>query len=78
MPFEDAVKKITVTPAKKFGIRAGERSRKEIFADLVCLRGDEVKFTVVNGRVVEKENDSRRCSRGKHCVIRRQSGAVKK
>jgi N-acyl-D-aspartate/D-glutamate deacylase len=57
MPFEDAIKKITLAPAKKFGI-AGRGSIKEgNFADLVCLRGSEIKFTVVNGRVVEKENE---------------------
>jgi N-acyl-D-amino-acid deacylase len=57
MSFEDAVRKITASPAKKFGI-AGRGSIVEGgFADLVCFRGDEVKFTIVNGRVAEKESE---------------------
>jgi N-acyl-D-aspartate/D-glutamate deacylase len=57
MPFEDAVRKITETPAKKFGITGRGAIAEGNFADLVCLRGGEVKFTIVNGRVVEKENE---------------------
>ena len=57
MPFEDAVKKITLAPAKKFGITGRGTIKEGNFADLVCLRGNEIKFTVVNGRVVEKENE---------------------
>jgi N-acyl-D-aspartate/D-glutamate deacylase len=55
MSFEDAIKKITLAPAKKFGIAGRGAIKEGNFADLVCLRGNEVKFTVVNGRVVEKE-----------------------
>jgi N-acyl-D-amino-acid deacylase len=57
MPFEDAIKKITRDPAKKFNIAGRGVIKEGNFADLVCLRGDEVKFTVVNGRVVEKTDD---------------------
>jgi N-acyl-D-aspartate/D-glutamate deacylase len=57
MPFEDAIKKITRDPAKKFGIADRGAIKEGNIADLVCLRGNEIKFTVVNGRVVEKENE---------------------
>jgi N-acyl-D-aspartate/D-glutamate deacylase len=54
MPFEDAVKKITLAPANKFGITGRGAVAEGNFADLVCFRGGDVKFTVVNGRVAEK------------------------
>jgi len=55
MSFEDAIHKITAAPAKKFGIAGRGEIKEGNYADLVCFRGSEVKFTVVNGRVVEKE-----------------------
>jgi N-acyl-D-aspartate/D-glutamate deacylase len=57
MSFEDAIKKITLTPATKFGIAGRGVIKEGNIADLVCLRGAEIKFTVVSGRVVEKENE---------------------
>ncbi len=57
MSFEDAIKKITLTPAQKFNIKGRGTIKEGNFADFVCLRGNEIKFTVVNGRVVEKENE---------------------
>ena len=56
MPFEDAIRKITLDPARKFGLVGRGGVAEGNLADLVCFRGDEIKFTVVNGRVVEKEN----------------------
>jgi len=51
-------------------------SRGEIkegnYADLVCFRGGEVKFTVVNGRVVEKENEFQSVFPGR--TLRRAAG----
>ena len=55
MSLEAAVEKVTVAPAKKFGLADRGRIQEGAYADLVCFRGDEVKFTVVNGRIVEKE-----------------------
>jgi N-acyl-D-aspartate/D-glutamate deacylase len=57
MSFDDAIKKITLAPAKKFGIADRGAIKEGNFADFVCLRGNEIKFTVVNGRAVEKENE---------------------
>lgn len=57
MPFEDAVRKVTQDPVRKFGIAGRGEVKEGNFADLVCLRGSEVKFTVVNGRLVEKEGE---------------------
>jgi N-acyl-D-amino-acid deacylase len=57
MPFEDAIRKITSEPGKKFGMVGRGDIKEGNFADLVCFRGNEVKFTIVNGRVVEKENE---------------------
>ncbi|HUC01723.1 MAG TPA: amidohydrolase family protein [Candidatus Paceibacterota bacterium] len=55
LPFEEAIRKITLAPAKKFGLKGRGTIKEGNYADLVCLRGGDVKFTVVNGRVVEKE-----------------------
>ena len=57
MTLEDAVRKITSDPAKKFNIMGRGEIKEGGFADLVCFRGGEVKFTVVNGKVTEKENE---------------------
>lgn len=65
MPFEDAVRKLTAAPAKKFGIRGRGTVAEGGYADLVCLRGSEVKFTVVNGRVVQKDGQPQSALPGK-------------
>lgn len=57
MSFEDAVRKITRDTAKKFGIVGRGAVAEGNYADLVCLRGAEIKFVIVNGRVVEKANE---------------------
>ena len=56
MPLAEAVDKITAAPAKKFGLAGRGRINEGAYADLVCFRGDEVKFTIVSGKVVEKES----------------------
>jgi N-acyl-D-aspartate/D-glutamate deacylase len=56
MPFEEAIRKITLDPARKFGIASRGAITEGNFADVVCFRGGEVKFTVVNGRVAERES----------------------
>jgi len=56
MPFEAAIKKLTQDPAHLFGITGRGAVIEGNYADFVCFRGNEVKFTIVNGRVVEKEN----------------------
>jgi N-acyl-D-aspartate/D-glutamate deacylase len=65
MPLEDAIRKITLEPAKKFGIPGRGVVIEGNFADLVCFRGNEVKFTIVNGRVVEKANEFQGALTGK-------------
>lgn len=55
MPLEEGIRKITEAPARKFGIEERGSVREGNFADLVCFRGNEVKFVVVNGRVVAKD-----------------------
>ncbi len=61
MPLEDAVRKITTQPAQEFNLVGsnGTAGRGEIkegnYADLACFKNGEVKFTIVNGRVVMKD-----------------------
>jgi N-acyl-D-aspartate/D-glutamate deacylase len=57
MSFEDAISKITSAPAKKMGIVGRGAIAEGNYADLVCFRGSDVKFTIVNGRVTEKANE---------------------
>lgn len=49
IPLEDAIRKITVTPAKKFGIEKRGEIREGYFADLVVFHDAEIDFVVVNG-----------------------------
>jgi N-acyl-D-amino-acid deacylase len=55
MPIQDAIKKITFDPANKFGMPGRGEIKEGNYADLVCFRGNEVRFTIVNGKLVEKE-----------------------
>ncbi len=57
MSFDEAIRKITAEPARMFGLAGRGVIKEGNYADLVCFRGNEVKFTIVNGRVVEKENE---------------------
>jgi N-acyl-D-amino-acid deacylase len=52
MPFDEAIRKITSEPAKMFDIPERGEIKEGNFADLVCFRGGEVRFTIVNGVVV--------------------------
>ncbi len=72
MSFEDAVRKITLDPAKKFGIAGRGAVAEGNFADLVCFRPGEIKFAVVNGRVVEKQGEFQSVLSGK--TLRRPVG----
>jgi N-acyl-D-aspartate/D-glutamate deacylase len=56
MSFEDAIRKITLAPARKFGIVGRGEIVEGNFADLVCFRGSEIKFTIVNGHLVERDD----------------------
>lgn len=55
MPFEDAVKKITWEPSKKFNIAKRGVIKEGYFADFVGFKDGEVKFVVVNGRLAFKD-----------------------
>jgi N-acyl-D-aspartate/D-glutamate deacylase len=51
LPIQDAVRKITRDPAREFGLALRGEVKEGNFADLVCFKSGEFKFTVVNGRV---------------------------
>ena len=51
MPLEEAITKITAAPAKKFDLALRGTVTEGNFADLVCFKSDEIKFTIVNGKV---------------------------
>jgi N-acyl-D-aspartate/D-glutamate deacylase len=52
MPFDEAIRKITIEPAKMFDLAGRGEIKEGNFADLVCFKGEEVRFTIVNGVVV--------------------------
>jgi N-acyl-D-amino-acid deacylase len=51
MPFDEAIRKITAEPARMFDLAERGEIKEGNFADLVCFKGDEVRFTIVNGVV---------------------------
>lgn len=55
LPLEVAIRKITSAPASFFGIKERGEIKEGYFADLIGFKGEEIKFTVVNGRVAVKE-----------------------
>jgi N-acyl-D-amino-acid deacylase len=55
IPLDVAIRKITTEPAKFFGIKDRGEIKEGYFADLTGFKGEEIKFTVVNGRVAVKE-----------------------
>jgi N-acyl-D-amino-acid deacylase len=57
MPLADAIRKITLEPARKFGLAGRGEIKEGNYADLACFKNGEVKFTVVNGKVVMKEGE---------------------
>ena len=52
MPFDEAIKKITIEPARMFGLQGRGEIKEGNIADLVCFKGGETRFTIVNGVVV--------------------------
>lgn len=59
MSLEDAIKKITRDPARKFGLVGRGEIKEGNFADLACFKNGEMKFTVVNGKVAMKDGEFR-------------------
>ena len=57
MPIADAVRKITLEPARKFNLKGRGEIKEGNYADLACWKNGEMKFTIVNGKVVIKEGE---------------------
>jgi N-acyl-D-amino-acid deacylase len=75
---EDAIRKITSGPAKKFGLVGRGEIKEGNFADLVCFRGSEIKFTIVNGKLVEKEDGFANVFSGKMLRQQKQNNSTGK
>ncbi len=65
MPFDEAIRKITLEPARKFGIPGRGEIKEGNFADLVCFRGNEIRFTIVNGVIAESGGEFQKKFPGK-------------
>jgi N-acyl-D-aspartate/D-glutamate deacylase len=65
MPLEDAIRKITLLPAREFGLVGRGEIKEGNFADLTCFRNGEFKFTVVGGKVAMKEGEFQNVFPGK-------------
>jgi N-acyl-D-aspartate/D-glutamate deacylase len=57
MPFDEAIRKITAAPARKFGLAGRGEIKEGNFADLTCFKDGVIKFTVVNGKVAVKNGE---------------------
>jgi N-acyl-D-amino-acid deacylase len=55
LPLKDAIRKITLEPARYLGLQGRGEIKEGNYADLACFKNNEIKFTVVNGKVVMKE-----------------------
>lgn len=73
MPIQDAIRKITRDPAREFDLALRGEVGEGNFADLVCFKNGEFRFTVVNGRVAVKNGEFQNVFSGKalrHAVKR--------
>jgi N-acyl-D-amino-acid deacylase len=57
LPLADAIRKITLEPARKFGLVGRGEIKEGNFADLTSFKGSEIKFTIVNGKVAMKDGE---------------------
>jgi N-acyl-D-amino-acid deacylase len=57
MPLADAIRRITLEPAQLFDLKGRGEIKEGNYADLACWKNGEVKFTIVNGKVVVKEGE---------------------
>ncbi len=57
MSIDEAIKKITFEPARKFNLINRGLIKEGYFADLVVFKGDQVNFVVVNGRLAVKNGE---------------------
>jgi N-acyl-D-amino-acid deacylase len=57
MSLPDAIKKITLEPARKFGLTGRGEIKEGNFADLTGFKNGEVTFTIVNGKVAMKDGE---------------------
>ncbi len=67
LSFEEAVKKITYLPAKKFGLRGRGIIKEKGFADLVLLRNHSISTVIVNGQIAVRDGVVQNVLSG--CVI---------
>ncbi len=80
MPFEEAIRKITLKPAKKFGLKNRGEIKEGNFADIVGFsppsqgygqagasdgKDIDIKFVIVNGRIALQDGTLRNTSSGK-------------
>ncbi len=57
MPLEEAIRKITLEPAKTFNLTGRGEIKEGNFADITCFKGSEIKFTVVNGSLAMQDGE---------------------
>jgi len=55
MPLEEAIRKITFEPARKFGLAHRGLIKEGYFADFAAFKDGQIKFVVVNGVVTIKD-----------------------
>ncbi len=65
LSLEKAVSKLTSEPARFFGLPQRGMIVEGYIADLTCFKGNEIKFTIVNGRVAVEAGEFKNILAGK-------------
>ncbi len=65
MPLEAAIAKLTSEPAKMFNLPLRGTIAEGAIADLTCFKGNDVRFTVVSGRVAMENGEFKNVFAGK-------------
>ena len=73
MSLDEAIRKITQAPARKFGLAGRGEIKEGNFADLTCFKEGVFKFTVVNGKVAVKNGEFQNIFAGR--ALRHNSSA---
>jgi N-acyl-D-amino-acid deacylase len=62
---EEAIRKITIEPARMFDLTGRGEIKEGNFADLTCFKGSEIKFTIVNGALAMQDGEFKGALAGK-------------
>jgi N-acyl-D-amino-acid deacylase len=65
MPIEEAVQRVTETPARLLNLDKRGEIKEGYYADLTGFQGGEVRFTIVNGHIAFEDQELSKSLAGK-------------